>query len=368
MKNRYNIVIGGYYGFGSLGDEAVLYSILSGIAKRLPGSRVTVLSRNPCSIPKISGIETAFKSRTNPLSVVSALLAADLYISGGGSLLQDATSKRSLSYYCALLHLARLFRCKIFIYANGIGPVKSEKICKRALLTADIISVRDPDSLALCQRLCEKKASPILSADPIFANTFSSKMPPFFDEKLPKKPYFLVSLRSIRGENSVDLEKLSKVLRRLSREGFLPVFVSMQDSFDLEISRRAARLTDGISVQIKDAEELYFLLGKASFAIGMRLHFLLTAAIAGTPFVPLSYDPKIEGCLRALGASPSVSAFDFSEEELFSLIKNQRESFSKSDTEAACRRLRMLAEGDFDAVVSLLRSKESTAEKFYADT
>ena len=87
-------------------------------------------------------------------------------------------------------------------------------------------------------------------------------MPPFFDEKLPKKPYFLVSLRSIRGENSVDLEKLSGVLRRLSREGFLPVFVSMQDSFDLEISRRAARLTDGISVQIKDAEELYFLLEK----------------------------------------------------------------------------------------------------------
>jgi hypothetical protein len=205
-------------------------------------------------------------------------------------------------------------------------------------------------------------------ADPIFANTFSSKMPPFFDEKLPKKPYFLVSLRSIRGENSVDLEKLSKVLRRLSREGFLPVFVSMQDSFDLEISRRAARLTDGISIQIKDAEELYFLLEKASFAIGMRLHFLLTAAMAGTPFVPLSYDPKIEGCLRALGAFPSVSAFDFCEEELFSLIKNQRESFSKSDTEAACRRLRMLAEGDFDAVVSLLRSKESTAEKFYADT
>ena len=178
----------------------------------------------------------------------------------------------------------------------------------------------------------------------------------------------MVSLRSIRGTKAVDIEKLSKVIRHLSREGFLPVFVSMQDSFDLEISKKAAHLTDGIVEQIKDAEELYFLLEKASFAIGMRLHFLLTAAIAGTPFIPLSYDPKIEGCLKALGASESVCAFDFTEDELFSLIKSRRESFSKSDIEAACRKLKALAEEDFDMIVSLLRSKEEAGEKFYADT
>lgn len=368
MKNRYNIVIGGYYGFGSLGDEATLFSILSGIAKRLPGSRVTVLSQDPCSIPKIEGIETSFKNRRAPFSVALAFASADLYISGGGSLLQDKTSKRSLSYYSALLHLARLFKCKIFIYANGIGPVKSEKICKRALLTADIISVRDPDSLALCQRLLENKSSPLLSADPIFAYPFQRKRYPFSNIKYPKKAYFLVSLRSIKGEKEIDIEKLSRVIRRISNEGFLPVFVTMQDSFDLEISRKAALLTGGTVAQIKDAEELYFLLEKASFALGMRLHFLLTAAIAGTPAVALSYDPKVEGCLKALGISTSVCAFDFSEEELFSLMESTRRSFSKSDTEAACRKLKALAEGDFDAVASLLKSREAAQEKFYADT
>jgi polysaccharide pyruvyl transferase WcaK-like protein len=42
-------------------------------------------------------------------------------------------------------------------------------------------------------------------------------------------------------------------------------------------------------------------MGKFDFALGMRLHFLIFAAIQGTPFVALPYAGKVSGFLEALG-------------------------------------------------------------------
>lgn len=372
MKKQYKIVISGYYGYGSIGDDSVLFSILTGIAKALPDCRVTVLCRNRHTLPRIAGIETVFKSRTNPLSLISSLAKADLFISGGGSLLQDFTSKRSLSYYCALLHLAKLFGCKIFIYANGIGPVKNTKKCRRALFLADMISVRDPDSLSLCRQMLSDKSIPMLSADPVFAYPFSKRgFFPSYDKKLFFTPYFAVSLRSTSKNKEPDMKKLCTAFSRLKNQGLIPVYVSMQDSYDLEISERMAKMTGGTVVRPTDANELYFLLEKSSFAVGMRLHFLLIAAIAGTPSVALSYDPKVDGCMRSLGIDTVVPAFDFSESELESIIKKARENFPKSNVEAACRRLSSLAKNDLEALTALLSSnscEKPKSEKFYADT
>ena len=48
---------------------------------------------------------------------------ADLLISGGGSLLQNVTSGRSLYYYMGVLFLAKLVHTPIMLYAQGIGPI-----------------------------------------------------------------------------------------------------------------------------------------------------------------------------------------------------------------------------------------------------
>ncbi|MBE6588007.1 MAG: polysaccharide pyruvyl transferase CsaB [Ruminococcaceae bacterium] len=372
-SKQHSIVISGYYGYGSIGDEAVLFSILSGIAERLPGAKVCVLCADRDSLPDIAGITLFAKSRTNPFSVISALLGADLFISGGGSLMQDATSSRSLSYYCALLHLAKLCGCKIYVYANGIGPLKNEKKCRCALLLADLISVRDRASHETVKRLTKESSPPVLSADPVFAHPFPNRRTLFlrFSAGHAKMPYFAVSLRSCKSSGTVNLKELEVAISALSKDGYFPVFVSMQDCYDLEICQTMAEMTGGAVASVGDGDELYCLLEKASFAVGMRLHFLLTAALAGTPLVALSYDCKVEGCLEELAEGFILSAFDFSKEELLEAVCNARKSFSRRKTEEICLRLRSLALRDMDGILTLLEkdeNKASAGEKFFADT
>lgn len=43
------------------------------------------------------------------------------------------------------------------------------------------------------------------------------------------------------------------------------------------------------------------LMGRFDFAVGIRLHFLIFAALRGTPFAPLPYASKVSGLLEDLG-------------------------------------------------------------------
>src|SRR2546428_11431076 len=114
------IVVSGYYGFGNGGDEAVLEAIVGALRARIPQAHVVVLSAAPDQTKSLHGV--AGVSRTT--GALPAMAGADLFISGGGTLIQDWTSARSALYYLGLPGLATGQAPGPMVYAAGIGPVR----------------------------------------------------------------------------------------------------------------------------------------------------------------------------------------------------------------------------------------------------
>ena len=145
------VLISGYYGFKNFGDEAVL----SVLTKHLNALKfdVTVLSSNVDYTEKYHNVRAvnSFDIKT----VIDEIKKCDLLISGGGSLLQDVTSLKSLVYYAFIISLGLLFNRKVVIFAQGIGPLNrkvSQIIVKNLLKLCSYVSVRDKNSLEILQK------------------------------------------------------------------------------------------------------------------------------------------------------------------------------------------------------------------------
>ncbi len=307
---RDDVVISGYYGYGSLGDEAVLEQITASLWEKIPDCRIGVLAARRERIAKGENIHRI--GRTNPFAVLWALLRCRLFISGGGSLLQDTTSRRSLLYYTTVIRLARSLGARVFIYANGIGPLADCKRAEVALRCAHTISVRDPDSFyaVLAMGIESEKVS--LSADPIFL------LPSPFPKELSfpwGRKYFVVSLRTCcNGE--IEENIVVNTCKKLKETGLEAVFASMQDSFDRDLCNRVCRGCGGIMAEKMSPAAFAELLSGAQFVISMRLHCILMAALSGTPAVALSYDCKIDSAMEYLEETTTLDAFFFTEEML----------------------------------------------------
>ena len=270
------IVIGGYYGYGSLGDEAVLAVLTEEIKRRHPDCLITVLSATPAKTAKKYDCNSI--NRYDIISIIRHLSDATLYISGGGSLMQDSTSARSIKYYCSLIHLAKSLGAKVYAYSNGIGPLKNAIPAISALSKCDLISVRDKDSLQFLQ---QNNIQGKLSSDPFVlcepADTHAVRR--YLRERgVVTDKYFTVSLRRCKGRRQINEDALLHTLLPLIIKGYTPVFVSMQDRCDLALCAAMADMTGGCVISPADPSILLGIQKGAEFAIGMRLHFLLAAS------------------------------------------------------------------------------------------
>jgi len=339
---RDDVVISGYYGYGSLGDEAVLEQIAASLRENMPDCRIGVLSAHKGHQNKLPNMHRI--GRTNPLAVLWVLLRCRLFISGGGSLLQDATSKRSLLYYTTIIRIARFLGARVFIYANGIGPLCNRKRVETALRCAHAISVRDLDSFyaVLAMGIAPDKVT--LSADPIFL------LRPDISGACPfpyGKNYFVVSLRTCcNGE--IEESILVNACKKLKETGLEAVFVSMQDSFDMDLCTRVCRACGGVMAENMTASAFAEFLSGAQFVISMRLHCILMAALSGTPAVALSYDCKIDSAMEYLEQSTTLDAFFFTERMLLEAcrIASARGETGREQLRARADTLSLLAQKD----------------------
>ncbi|MBP1992622.1 polysaccharide pyruvyl transferase family protein [Paenibacillus eucommiae] len=148
------IVLSGYYGFDNSGDEAVLQSILLALKEQGREQGITiepiVLSANPERTRQMYGVRVYHRMKLP--QVLKALRESDGLISGGGSLLQDATSAKSIPYYLGILKLAQWLGKPTFIYSQGIGPVNRRMFdgwIRSVFKRCAYVSVRDVESADL---------------------------------------------------------------------------------------------------------------------------------------------------------------------------------------------------------------------------
>ncbi|MBE3589556.1 MAG: polysaccharide pyruvyl transferase CsaB [Firmicutes bacterium] len=297
----------GYYGFGNAGDEALLRAVIGDLRAACPGIDLTVLSADPAATARHFGVRAVHRLRP---AAALALRRADALILGGGTLLQDVTSLRSLVYYAGMILLARRLGARVIFYANGLGPVRSplgRRLALRALAAADLVTLRDHDSLETLREWAGDAIPAEVTADAAFALEYrpAAAAGMLARWRLARGSYALYALRPWPGV-AARLDDLVILARQVAeRHGLRPVFLAMHPRVDLGLARElVARTGAGALVPDLDPADtagLLALLGQAGAVVTMRLHALVLAAVAAQPAIAISYDPKVDGVARELG-------------------------------------------------------------------
>jgi len=300
------VFIFGYYGFKNLGDEAILTSIIKTIKENDSSIKISALTYNGKYTSKIHGITGV--SRNHLGEVVRAIKAADLVISGGGSLLQDITSSRSLLYYLFLIVTAKLMKKPVLFYSNGFGPIRSKMnqlITKKVVNMVDKIIVRDEDSKKAMEAIGITNSIEVTTdATFILEGVGIDKAEQLLiNENIPvNKPIVGISVRPWYVKDSF-IETMARFADYLADKGLAVLFIPMQSPKDLEISNKIIKQMKKEAYVLKDdysPEELMGIIGKTEALVGMRLHALIFAGIMGVPMLGLEYDPKIPAFLHGV--------------------------------------------------------------------
>ena len=291
-----HIVLSGYYGFDNVGDEAILLSIITALRKQQPDIELTVLSNNPEKTAKTYDVKAI--NRWKLKEVARVLKKADGLISGGGSLLQDQTGMKTIPYYCIIMRVAKFMRTPVFVYAQGMGPINhpmSRFITKSTLNKVAQITLRDEASKQLLEEIGVKKQMAIVP-DPVIGLDASSFHSDWLTRQAFEGGYITVSVRDWPSEVNYK-QKIVDSLDLLAAEGHQIVFIPMHDehdektSFELMHKMKAKAVVAPGNLSI---EEKVTIIGQSDLLIGMRLHSLIFSAIQATPFIAISYDPKID--------------------------------------------------------------------------
>ncbi|MCD6142094.1 polysaccharide pyruvyl transferase family protein [Candidatus Bipolaricaulota bacterium] len=272
------IVITGYYGHGNLGDEALRKAAVEALRK--------------------AGVEPlviAGRARLDPCRVTTALQKSAALVLGGGGLLQNRTSARSLYYYLGLIALARALRRPVFLIGQGLGPIDgrlARSLTRRVLARVDYLGVRDRASRELAARL---GIAAVLDGDLYFLNP---PLPEPRPQREPRRIGVALSGRSVE-EREEDWARFLAALPGDREIALIPFFPGE----DLAAARRLAGMLPHARVEVPGSvAAAQGLIGGLDLLIASRLHPLEFGLRAGVPLIAVAADPKIAAFVAEVAA------------------------------------------------------------------
>ncbi|MBQ3216506.1 MAG: polysaccharide pyruvyl transferase CsaB [Oscillospiraceae bacterium] len=310
IRSRDGVVICGAYGKGNCGDNAILDAIVEQFHQLDPDLPLTALSRSPKETRICTGINAVYTF--NVWKIARLMRRSKLYISGGGTLMQDATSTRSLLYYLFSIHQAARNGCRVMLYGCGIGPVSRPRNQKRTAKTlnryADIISVRDGYSIDFLEKIQVHRPEIYLNADPalLIDPPDTGELHNYLHASGLEegKQYMLLAVRPWPGFEEKISAFAAAAQYAYSHHGLIPLLYAMEPKRDNAAVTAVSKhlscphlcLSAGSS-----GEEVIALIRRMSLVVSMRLHALIFAAGQGVSMVGVVYDPKVSGFLDHLG-------------------------------------------------------------------
>ena len=362
LSGKY-LLFGGYFGYGNTGDDAVAEALIARIRKTHPGFPVALLSRSPERDAKRYAAPCF--SRTSPLEIRRAIKGASAYLMGGGSLLQNLTSERSLSYYLALLKTANRRGIPTVMFSGGVGPLRGTGASRRVakeLERAAYLSVRDGRSagylagLGIPEDRIHQGADPAFLLAPADPDRIAVLLKRFRIDR--ENGRYLAVAAGAAGE--YERAKLAVLVSEVCRRNrltplYFPLFPAKDSDAAKEIAASVGfggRVLPGLSPR-----ETLGILPYCAAALSVRLHLLVFAVSAGIPAVGIGgSDPKIGAFAELAGLPEAVTLPAVSPEKIAALfgkllerreeicdnIKNTREGLVHS------------AEEDLNRVLSLV--------------
>lgn len=294
------VLVSGYYGYENLGDEALLSAVIAGLS----GHEITVLSGNPAATVEQHRVRAVHRYT----GLLGALTRCNAVVFGGGGLLQDRTSSRSLAYYTTIIRLATLLKKSVVLVGQSLGPLSAagERQVRRALAGVPL-GVRDEASFALAMRL---GLQPARTAD------------------------LALSLPAPQGLHAADGPVI--VVPRADQPEFnalLREFVYVAANASVPVRAVAFQPSDtradiGIPIApLRTVQEWWDVLQGASAVLSVRLHGTILAASAQIPSVALSYDPKVAG-FAELAQVPWFSAETAAHDVFTAITRGRREPYA----------------------------------------
>ena len=286
------LLLCGYYGENNLGDDALLLVLL----QQIPASFSLLITANDQEALRALAPMADGVPRRSLGSVLAAVGRADALILGGGSLLQDSTSLRSLIYYLLLIVTARIQRRPILLWGQGLGPLNrptSRWLVRQVLPLCTAASWRDRSSLERSRRWAPRLPAQ-MAPDPVW------QMPP---QSWSGGVSIVVCWRptSLLDDSgwSVLLSALDDLAEQLQAPVRWLAFHQHQDAVLFDALKERGLIPASLAARSstivpRSVETVFATVRKARLVVPMRLHALILARLTGCPMAALSYDPKVE--------------------------------------------------------------------------
>ncbi|MFI5832695.1 polysaccharide pyruvyl transferase family protein [Micromonospora sp. NPDC051300] len=314
MRAGTGLTIGvlGSYGGRNLGDEAILTGLLADLRQHEPNARIIVFSRNPAHTalahPEVEAVPWEGVSRVDSSQVLNQL---DLLVLGGGGILYDREARR----YLRVVRVAQERGLPLLTYAVGVGPltdgVDTGMVCE-TLAQAVEVTVRDQESRMVLEEA--GLVNPItVTGDPAFLlepEEFPTQW--LREEGVPAGSRLVgLSVREPgRAAERLDVDGYHRLLAQIG--DFLVHRIDAHVLF-VPMERDDIRHSHGVLSHMIAADrgrilhgdyrpaQILGLMRHFDLAVGMRLHFLIFAAMMNTPFLPLPYAGKVFDLAQRLG-------------------------------------------------------------------